>query len=245
VQSCSIFLEVSRKLAHLKFCTSVWLCHAGSYRTPTACIVVWCVLTIHVWFFDHLGFLVVFFFGFLGWGWDWVYLVRRPLIGLLYQPRMIDDECGAVIGMTIGRGNRSTRRKSAPVPLCPPQIPHHLTRPRTRAATVGSQRVTTWAMARPSWFLLAWLTVKKGIHIVDGRSPSGRITAEIMIAGRRTIQSSASLNWLRRFSLYVQVLLLLKLSSITGSVFRIWIREDELKPGKTSLGVLRHVTSIA
>jgi hypothetical protein len=27
-------------------------------------------------------------------GWGWVYLIRRPLSGLLYQPRMIDDECG-------------------------------------------------------------------------------------------------------------------------------------------------------
>jgi hypothetical protein len=37
-------------------------------------------------------------------GWDRVHLVLRPLIGLLYQPRMIDDECGAVCGMRIGRG---------------------------------------------------------------------------------------------------------------------------------------------
>jgi hypothetical protein len=29
-------------------------------------------------------------------------------------------------GMVIGKGNRSTRRKPAPVPLCPPQIPHDL-----------------------------------------------------------------------------------------------------------------------
>jgi hypothetical protein len=58
-------------------------------------------------------------------GWHGVHLVRRPLSGLLYQTRMIDDdECGAVGGMRIGRGNRSTRRKPAPVPLCPPQIPH-------------------------------------------------------------------------------------------------------------------------
>jgi hypothetical protein len=41
-------------------------------------------------------------------------LVRRPLTGLLYQPRIIDDECGAVGGMRIGRGNRSTRRKASP-----------------------------------------------------------------------------------------------------------------------------------
>jgi hypothetical protein len=37
--------------------------------------------------------------------------------GLLYQPQMIDDgDCGAVGGMKIGRGNRSTRRKPAPMP---------------------------------------------------------------------------------------------------------------------------------
>jgi hypothetical protein len=82
-------------------------------------------------------------------GWDWVCLVLRPLFGLLYQPQMIDDECGAVGGMRFGRGNRSTWRKPAPVALCSPQIPHDLTRARTRAAAVGSQRLTSWAMARP------------------------------------------------------------------------------------------------
>jgi hypothetical protein len=37
------------------------------------------------------------------------------------------NECGTVCGMRIDRGNRSTRRKPAPVPLCPPQIPRDLT----------------------------------------------------------------------------------------------------------------------
>jgi hypothetical protein len=41
----------------------------------------------------------------------------------------------------IGKGNRSTRRKPVPVPLCPPQNPH-AARTRTRAAAVGSQRLT-------------------------------------------------------------------------------------------------------
>jgi hypothetical protein len=59
-------------------------------------------------------------------------------VGLLYQPRMIDDDdYGAVGGMRIGRGNRSTRRKPAPLPLCPLQIPHDLTWDRTRPAAVG------------------------------------------------------------------------------------------------------------
>jgi hypothetical protein len=59
-------------------------------------------------------------------------------LGLLYQPRMIDDDYGAVGGMRIGRRNRSTRRKTAPMPLCPPQIPYDLTWDRTRAAAWGS-----------------------------------------------------------------------------------------------------------
>jgi hypothetical protein len=63
--------------------------------------------------------------------------------GLLYQLRTIDDgDCGAISGMKIIRGNRSTRRKPAPVPLCPSHIPHDKTRARTRAAAVGSQLLT-------------------------------------------------------------------------------------------------------
>jgi hypothetical protein len=62
--------------------------------------------------------------------------------GLLYKPQMIDEgDCGAIGGMKTGRGNRSTRRKPAPAPLCP-QISHDQTRARTRAAAVGSQRLT-------------------------------------------------------------------------------------------------------
>jgi hypothetical protein len=60
-----------------------------------------------------------------------------------------DDECGAVGGMRIGRGNLSTRRKPALVPLCPPQIPHDLARARTRATAVGNRQLTASAMARP------------------------------------------------------------------------------------------------
>jgi hypothetical protein len=70
-------------------------------------------------------------------------------VGLLRQPRMIDDDYGAVGGMRIGKGNRSTRRKPAPVQLRPPQIPHDLTWDQTRVAAVGSQRLTAWAVARP------------------------------------------------------------------------------------------------
>jgi hypothetical protein len=52
------------------------------------------------------------------------------------------DECGAVGGMRIDRGNRSARIKPALVSLCPPQMPHDLTWARTRAAALGSRRLT-------------------------------------------------------------------------------------------------------
>jgi hypothetical protein len=48
----------------------------------------------------------------------------------------------------IGRGNRSIRRKPAPMPLCPPQTPCAV-RTRTRAAAVGNQGLTARATARP------------------------------------------------------------------------------------------------
>jgi hypothetical protein len=63
--------------------------------------------------------------------------------GLLYQPQMIGEgDCGGISIMRIGRGNRSTRRNPALAPLCAPQIPLDQTRVRTRAAEVGSQRLT-------------------------------------------------------------------------------------------------------
>jgi hypothetical protein len=55
----------------------------------------------------------------------------RPLV-----PAPGDNDDGEIGGM-IGRGNRSTRRKPAPVLLCPPQTPH-----AAQAAAVGSQRLT-------------------------------------------------------------------------------------------------------
>jgi hypothetical protein len=43
------------------------------------------------------------------------------------------------------------------VPLSAPQIPHDIIRSWTRTAAEGSQRVTAWAMARPSIYLSIYL----------------------------------------------------------------------------------------
>jgi hypothetical protein len=49
-----------------------------------------------------------------------------------------------------GEVKRNTLWKPSPVSLCPPQIPHDLVWDWTRAATVGTQRVTGWATALPT-----------------------------------------------------------------------------------------------
>jgi hypothetical protein len=56
--------------------------------------------------------------------------INRPIV-----PAQGDYD-DADIGGMIDRGNRSTRRKPASMPLCPPQNPHG-TRTRTRAADAG------------------------------------------------------------------------------------------------------------
>jgi hypothetical protein len=54
------------------------------------------------------------------------------LLANLWSPRLCKfedkaiNECEAVGGTIISRGNRSTQRKCASLPLCPPQIPQHL-----------------------------------------------------------------------------------------------------------------------
>jgi hypothetical protein len=58
---------------------------------------------------------------------------NRPIV-----PAPGDYDDGEIGGIMISRGNRSTRGKPAPVPLCPPQTPH-AARTRIRAAAVGSQ----------------------------------------------------------------------------------------------------------
>jgi hypothetical protein len=83
---------------------------------------------------------------FIGVWWDWVHLVRWPVFGLLYQPRMIDDEYGSVCGMRIGRRNRSTRRKPATLSTRNPTWPDLGSNLGRRG---GSRRLTTWTMARP------------------------------------------------------------------------------------------------
>jgi hypothetical protein len=65
---------------------------------------------------------------------------------------------GAIGGMKIGRGNRGTRRKPAPAPLCPPQIPHDQTQARTpdrRGGKPATNRLC-YGAAKPAEYLAAF-----------------------------------------------------------------------------------------
>jgi hypothetical protein len=61
---------------------------------------------------------------------------NRPIV-----PAPGDYDDGEIGGMMIGSGNQSTRRKPAPVPLCPPQTPHAV-RTRTRAAKPATNHLS-------------------------------------------------------------------------------------------------------
>jgi hypothetical protein len=112
---------------------------------------------------------------------NWIDSVRRPSIGLLYISRVIMRMenfvewwsagekhnrslkvavRGPVFGpplyihtYMIGRGNLSTRRNLALVPLCPPQIPHDLTVREPGPLRWEASKLTAWATAWPFWVL--------------------------------------------------------------------------------------------
>jgi hypothetical protein len=75
------------------------------------------------------------FFLIRGVGWDWVHLISRLLLGVLYQLLMMTTigQCGAIGGMRADMWNRSTRKKPTSVPHF---APNDLTWDRTRAAAV-------------------------------------------------------------------------------------------------------------
>jgi hypothetical protein len=84
-----------------------------------------------------------------------------------------DYDNGEIGGM-IGKGNRSTRRKPAPVQLCPPRTPQ-AARMRTRAAAVGSQRLTAELRHGLGYEIVQFLShrssVKSHFRVIDSTAP--------------------------------------------------------------------------
>jgi hypothetical protein len=68
-------------------------------------------------------------------------------VSILRNPQMI-WVWRATVEWYIDGKTEELGKKPVPVPLCPPQITHGLTRARTRASAVRGRRLTTWAMAR-------------------------------------------------------------------------------------------------
>jgi hypothetical protein len=110
------------------------------HRSKACCLILIVIQTRRLVLFSFL----------VGWS-GTSSLLLRPLLAYC-SIVMDDDECGAIGGM-LGRGNRSTRIKPAPMPLCPPQISHGMNLARTQAAAVGSRRLTAWATDGQDWYL--------------------------------------------------------------------------------------------
>jgi hypothetical protein len=94
-------------------------------------------------------------------GWDWVYSVRRSLFVLWWIMMRVEQSVKWLAGETEVPGENLSQ--------C--HFIHHksLTCARTRAAAVGSQRLTAWASAWlhiPSWSvnLCSYRTQKTGVH---------------------------------------------------------------------------------
>jgi hypothetical protein len=78
-------------------------------------------------------------------GWDYVSELRPPagLLSFRWYMNMESHD-----GMISTGKAEELGEIPVPVPLCPPQIPHRMTRVRTRASAVRGRRLTAWATAR-------------------------------------------------------------------------------------------------
>jgi hypothetical protein len=144
---CGVMLWILNKFMYFH---SLNRTHHPTYMPLEKCHC-WVGMLLHslvkvIWYFRRTNhhhpkaFLLQFFFLFFFLSFTWAGVEPRPLLlwplnGLLYHPWMItNDECGAIRRM-LRKVNRSTYRNPAPMPLCPPQIPHDL----TWATVAGSQ----------------------------------------------------------------------------------------------------------
>jgi hypothetical protein len=64
----------------------------------------------------------------------------------------------------IGRGNRSTRRKPAPVPLCPPQNPYCC--PEANPGRRGGKPASNRLSYGTAW-IGGWVDPRAGLDIVE------------------------------------------------------------------------------
>jgi hypothetical protein len=89
-------------------------------------------------------------------------------------------------GITLTGKDWRTRRKPVPVPLHPPQIPHGhgLNQVWTRDSVVRDDRLTTWAMPRPSDTVTVSIRLSKKWLRLNQDSAGHRLTASPQQTGR-------------------------------------------------------------
>jgi hypothetical protein len=136
-------------------------------------------------------------------------------------------------GMIYLQGKPKNSEKTCLVPLCPSQIPHGLTRARTRAYAVRGQRLTAWAMARPpkacSWSYMCTFSTYRFTSLSHGQTYSyhssgcsllwlSRPTAVVVITNDRTSDDGGDLSVEQ--SDYLTLMLLMK-TSVTFCKSRI------------------------
>jgi hypothetical protein len=117
-----------------------------------------------------------FFFNWYSGGWSPIGSTRHYGHQWPIVPAPGDYDDGEIGGM-IGRGNRSTRRKSAPVPLCPPKTPH-VAQAKWRPVVgwlMSNKLESMWKEAFVAWFEILfrhlpgqlWEIVKTSVRITD------------------------------------------------------------------------------
>jgi hypothetical protein len=84
------------------------------------------------------------------------------------------NEYGAFRGMKIDKGNRSTLRKPAAMPLCQPHVAHDLTWDQIQVIVVGGCQPTTLSMELPLNILI------HKIHILMCQSVHSSIHSPIL-----------------------------------------------------------------
>jgi hypothetical protein len=125
---------------------AVWSCHL---LLLVSCLAYPIILKMEAMYSSENSTSILVFFSFLGWvetESTWYFGHYWPIVP---AP---DDRWWMWRSRWNGnwQGKRKYSEKTCPVPLSPPQIPHDMTWAGTRAAAVGSRRLTAWAMARPS-----------------------------------------------------------------------------------------------
>jgi hypothetical protein len=94
------------------------------------------------------------------------YLTTLPVLGI-NSINKITDVHRAVSRTRTCKGNQSTERKSAPVPLWPPKISHNWAWDQTWAITMRSKRLTTRAMAQSIKSIKTAMSVRGGPRLIQ------------------------------------------------------------------------------